>query len=95
MAGTTTATGTGTGTKTLTLPRAEEVNAPAAEKTPLPALSARQTRILELLERNASYREIAEDLAVAHSTAKYHVLKLYRTLGVSGAAEALARARRR
>ena len=94
MAGTTTATATGTGTKTLTLSRAE-VNAPAAEKTPLPALSARQTRILELLERNASYREIAEDLAVAHSTAKYHVLKLYRTLGVSGAAEALARARRR
>ena len=92
MAGTTTATGTGT--KTLTLSRAE-VNAPTAEKTPLPALSARQTRILELLERNASYREIAEDLAVAHSTAKYHVLKLYRTLGVSGAAEALARARRR
>lgn len=59
---------------------------------PLPHLSARQRRILELLGQNASYGEIAASLGVAHSTAKYHVLRLYRTLGVSGAAEALARA---
>ena len=36
----------------------------------------------------------AKDLGIAHSTAKYHVLRLYRTLGASSAAEALARAGR-
>ena len=42
-----------------------------------------------------AFGEIADDLAVAHSMAKYHVLKLYRPLDVSEAVEALARARRR
>ena len=64
------------------------------EAAAVPALSDRQIRILELLERNASYGEIARDLGIAHSTAKYHVLRLYRTLGASSAAEALARAGR-
>lgn len=57
-------------------------------------LNGRQIRILELLGRNASYGEIARDLGIAHSTAKYHVLRLYRALGVSSAAEALARSSR-
>ncbi|CAM1381281.1 LuxR C-terminal-related transcriptional regulator [Fretibacterium fastidiosum] len=63
-----------------------------AEAETVPLLNGRQVRILELLERNASYGEIAKDLGIAHSTAKYHVLRLYRALGASSAAEALARA---
>ena len=61
------------------------------EAAAVPALSDRQIRILELLGRNASYGEIAKELGIAHSTAKYHVLRLYRALGASSAAEALAR----
>lgn len=61
------------------------------ESASQPELTGRQLRILELLERNASYGEIAECLGLSHSTAKYHILRLYRTLGVSGAAQALAR----
>ena len=38
--------------------------------------------------------DVAKALGVSHSTAKYHVLKLYRTLGVTSAAEALRKARR-
>ena len=77
-----------TGTDTASPPEMEE------ETAAVPVLSGRQERILELLERNASYGEIARDLGIAHSTAKYHVLRLYRTLGASNAAEALARAGR-
>ena len=77
-----------TGTDTASPPEMEE------ETATVPVLSGRQIRILELLERNASYGEIARDLGIAHSTAKYHVLRLYRTLGASSAAEALARAGR-
>ena len=76
------------GTDTAPPPEMEE------ETATVPVLSDRQIRILELLGRNASYGEIARDLGIAHSTAKYHVLRLYRTLGASSAAEALARAGR-
>ena len=76
------------GTDTAPPPKMEK------ETATVPVLSGRQIRILELLERNASYGEIARDLGIAHSTAKYHVLRLYRTLGASSAAEALARAGR-
>ena len=69
---------------------AHDLEEPAA---PL-RLSPRQEALLGLLERNATYRDVAEALGVSHSTAKYHVLKLYRTLGVTSAAEALRKARR-
>lgn len=76
------------GTDTAPLPPSK------VEAEAVPALSDRQVRILELLEKNASYGEIAKALGIAHSTAKYHVLRLYRALGVSNAAGALARAGR-
>lgn len=57
------------------------------------SLDERQRRILDLLKHNASYRDIAEDLDIAHSTAKYHVLKLYRSLGVTSGPDALKKAR--
>ncbi|MCF4113304.1 MULTISPECIES: LuxR C-terminal-related transcriptional regulator [Dethiosulfovibrio] len=63
---------------------------PSLEET---SLSERQMRILALLKGNGSYRDIAEDLGIAHSTAKYHVTRLYRFLGVSNGAEALRKAR--
>ena len=63
---------------------------PCFEET---SLSERQMRILALLKGNGSYRDIAEDLGIAHSTAKYHVTRLYRFLGVSNGAEALRKAR--
>lgn len=58
------------------------------------SLSERQVRILELLRNNASYRDIAADLGIGHSTAKYHVLKLYRTLGVSSRSDAVRKGRK-
>ena len=63
------------------------------EAPPIP-LTPRQEEILRLLGENAPYQRIAERLGVSHSTAKYHVLKLYRTLGVGSAEEALRKARR-
>ena len=63
------------------------------EAPPIP-LTSRQEEILRLLGENAPYQRIAERLGVSHSTAKYHVLKLYRTLGVGSAEEALRKARR-
>ena len=70
-------------------------DAPAPQEPAAPArLSPRQEELLGLLERNATYQDVAKALGVSHSTAKYHVLKLYRTLGVTSAAEALRKARR-
>lgn len=68
---------------------------PAEERRPLPevSLTDREILTLKLISQNLSYRMIAQELGVSHSTAKYHVLKLYRSLGVSSGPEALVKAK--
>lgn len=51
-------------------------------------LSKRQKQVLHLLLQNASYTDIASTLGIQMSTAKSHVLELYRKLGVNSSAEA-------
>ncbi len=65
------------------------------ECSPLPevSLTDREILTLKLISHNLSYRMIAQELGVSHSTAKYHVLKLYRSLGVSSGPEALVKAK--
>ena len=56
-------------------------------------LSKRQQQVLYLLLQNASYTDIAQSLSIQMSTAKSHVLELYRKLGVNSSAEATYLAR--
>nr|WP_321501158.1 LuxR C-terminal-related transcriptional regulator [uncultured Dethiosulfovibrio sp.] len=56
-------------------------------------LTDREILTLKLISQNLSYRRIAQEMEVSHSTAKYHVLKLYRSLGVSSGSEALVKAK--
>lgn len=56
-------------------------------------LTDKEVLTLRLLSQNLSYKRIAQELDVSHSTAKYHVLKLYRSLGVTCGSEALVKAR--
>ena len=59
-----------------------------------PALTARQSDVLRALLRGQSDKHIARQLDIAVSTVKTHLQALYRTLGVSSRAEALALAAR-
>ena len=54
-------------------------------------LSARQTDILERILDGKSRKEIAYDLHLSENTVKTHTGMLYRTLGVSGRDEILAK----
>lgn len=57
------------------------------------SLTDREMLTLRLLSQNLSYKRIAQELGVSHSTAKYHVLKLYRSLGATCGSEALVKAK--
>ncbi len=49
-----------------------------------PSLTGREKEILELLKRGLSNQEIAKNLYVSYSTARFHIKNIYRKLGVSG-----------
>ncbi|MCX7622504.1 MAG: helix-turn-helix transcriptional regulator, partial [Thermomicrobium sp.] len=53
-------------------------------------LSARERRILELLARGASNKEIAQELGIREGTVRTHLERLYRKLGVRSRTEAAA-----
>jgi LuxR family transcriptional regulator, maltose regulon positive regulatory protein len=55
------------------------------------ALSGREVAVLDLLARGLSEREVAAELVVSFNTVHSHVKAIYRKLGVSSRAEALAR----
>lgn len=53
-------------------------------------LSARETEVLELLGRGHSPTFVAQELVISESTARTHVNRIYRKLGVSSREELLA-----
>ncbi|MEJ7561226.1 MAG: response regulator transcription factor, partial [Ilumatobacteraceae bacterium] len=57
-------------------------------------LSERESEVLELIVRGKSNKNIAEDLMLGDETIKTHVRSLYRKLGVSDRAQAVAYALR-
>ena len=57
-------------------------------------LSQRESEVLELIVRGKSNKNIAEDLMLGDETIKTHVRSLYRKLGVSDRAQAVAYALR-
>lgn len=69
----------------------------AVERNPLPeeALNAREIKILGLLERGLSNKQIARNLGVTINTVKWYLKSIYVKLGVSRRVEAISEARRR
>ena len=59
------------------------------------ALSERELTVVQLLSGGLSEREIGQELFVSYNTVHTHVKSVYRKLGVSSRAEAVARARER
>ncbi|MEJ7722583.1 MAG: response regulator transcription factor [Ilumatobacteraceae bacterium] len=57
-------------------------------------LSQRESEVLELIVRGKSNKNIAEDLMLGDETIKTHVRSLYRKLGVTDRAQAVAYALR-
>jgi DNA-binding NarL/FixJ family response regulator len=55
----------------------------------LPALTARERAILELLSTGASYAEMGRELAIRLNTVRTHIRSLYHKLGVQNRAEAV------
>ncbi|RKQ91640.1 LuxR family maltose regulon positive regulatory protein [Solirubrobacter pauli] len=70
--------------------RAARVSAPA----PRAELSDRELTVLRLLGSGRSEREIAAELFVSYNTLHSHVKSIYRKLGVSSRADAIARSPR-
>jgi LuxR family maltose regulon positive regulatory protein len=66
---------------------------PAARREPFEALSKRERTVLQLLSSELSLREIASELFVSYNTVKSQTTAIYRKLGVSNRADAVARAR--
>ena len=56
-------------------------------------LTQREITILRMLSGNLSQREIGQELFVTFNTVKFHTKSIFRKLGVSTRAEAVARAR--
>jgi LuxR family maltose regulon positive regulatory protein len=63
-------------------------------RQPSPELSEAERRILRLLATDLSLREIGRELYLSTNTVKTHTRSIYRKLGVSSRAEAVALARR-
>lgn len=57
-------------------------------------LTDRQVDVLRLLDRGLSNKEIGRELGVSERTVKAHMTAIFKSLGVSGRAEAIAMARR-
>jgi len=56
-------------------------------------LSERESEVLRLIAAGLSNREIAEELVIAFSTAKWHASNIYGKLGVRSRTQAISRAR--
>jgi ATP/maltotriose-dependent transcriptional regulator MalT len=74
---------------------AHQTLTPAGHRSsaPAPLLSEREQQVLGQLALGRSYSDIARALYISQNTVKYHVIGLYRKLGVDRRAAALARAR--
>lgn len=60
---------------------------------PAPELSERERSVLRLLTGSLSERDIGRELYLSHNTVHSHTRSIYRKLGASSRAEAIARAR--
>jgi LuxR family transcriptional regulator, maltose regulon positive regulatory protein len=58
-----------------------------------PDLTERELAVLRLLASDLSQREIGAELYISLNTVKFHIRNIFRKLGVSGRAEAVARGR--
>jgi LuxR family maltose regulon positive regulatory protein len=72
----------------LTTPRGSASGRPSD-----PDLSERELAVLRLLASDLSQREIGAELYISLNTVKFHIRNIFRKLGVSGRAEAVARGR--
>jgi len=61
---------------------------------PIPHLTPRQHEVLQLLEQGRSTAQIANELHISTETARNHIRRLFRALGVHSRLEAVAVARR-
>ena len=57
----------------------------------MPALTARERQVLQLLAEGASNKAIARRLGITPHTAKFHVASIAAKLGASGRTEAVAK----
>lgn len=64
-----------------------------ADRHTLPALTARQLEMLQLLSKGKSVREIKTDLHLSEATVRNHIRSVLQALGAHSQLEALARAR--
>jgi len=64
-------------------------------REPLPALSAREVEIVQLLASGRANRAIARELFISEATVKTHLVHIYRKLGVDNRTAAIAEATRR
>ncbi|UMG94909.1 LuxR C-terminal-related transcriptional regulator [Nocardioides sp. TF02-7] len=62
----------------------------SVDRTPLAALTARETEVLRLVSRGLSNREIGGELFISTKTASVHVSNILAKLGAAGRAEAAA-----
>jgi pimeloyl-ACP methyl ester carboxylesterase/DNA-binding CsgD family transcriptional regulator len=70
-----------------------ETEAPSGRRhtvSPPPALSARQSEVLQLVAQGKTNREIAEALVLSERTVQRHIADLYARIGVRNRAEATA-----
>ena len=58
-----------------------------------PELTAQQASMLAYLSMGLTYNEIADAAGIGRSTVKYHVLQMYKRLGVREAGEAIVKAK--
>ena len=58
-----------------------------------PSLSPMRRKMLDYLNKEMSYNEIAKETGIAHATVKRHVHDLYKKLGVNSAEEAIIKAK--
>lgn len=61
----------------------------SSQQEPAPELTTRELRVLELLARGLSNREIGGRLYISETTVKFHVRNIMRKLSVSSRAEAV------
>ena len=58
-------------------------------KIETPAMTPRESRVLELLATGNSYLEIGRELRIELNTVRTHIRSLYKKLGVGNRAEAV------
>jgi len=61
----------------------ERMRRPAAAGNGAPALTARETQVLQLVATGHSNKQIATSLGIGESTVKTHLLKIFEKLGVA------------